>query len=378
MTKKKLTYEERVLLQRYHDREVGEAEVEALLSGSDTARDFLEALEEVAHATRAAELEAWEASGAPDSEAIVDQIDAATPLQDRPLTELVGLLERFHDLEATDLEVQDVESLLETRADVVEYLAGLDELHHGLRASHEEMVADVDFGGFFAAISDRLEEDDAIEQAPNVVRFPGKSPETSERPAFDLENHRVMLYRNYDQEATEAEAAQVAAWAEIDPQVAETLGALEELTFAVNVAVEVAQERVDLSHLWHDVETALGEETTPVISLEREREKRGFFQHYRREIFAAAVAALVTIVGLNLVGGPQQVVVEKTVVIVESVETPSADTSVMVTGPMRPASMEAGDDTQAKEEEDETPTVIWLIEPEESEDEPTKPVGQPI
>lgn len=377
MTNQKLTYEERVLLQRYHDREVEEADVEALLAGSAPAREFLAALEEVGHATRAAELEAWEASGAPDSEAIVDQIDAASPLEERPLAELVGLLERFHDLEATELEIQDVEALLETREDVVEYLAGLDELHHGLKVSHEEMVADVDFGSFFDAIAGRLDEDDAIDQAPNVVRFPGKKPETSERPAFDLENHRVMLYRNYDQEATEEEAAQVAAWAEIDPQVAQTLGALEELTFAVNVAVETAQERVDLSHLWHDVEAALGEEDTPVISLDQEREKRGVIYKYRREFFAAAVAALVTIVGLNFVNGPQQVVVEKTVVIVESVETPSADTSVMVTGPMQPASMETGGDEDASsKEEDETPTVIWLIEPEE--DEPTKPVGQPI
>ncbi len=87
------------------------------------------------------------------------------------------------------------------------------------------------------------------------------------------------------------------------------------------------------------------------------------------------MAALVTIVGLNLVNGPQQVVVEKTVVIVESVETPSADTSVMVTGPMQPASMSTDSDA-AQKEEDETPTVIWLIEPDESEDE--KPTGQPI
>jgi hypothetical protein len=386
----KLTYEQRVLLQRLQDGDLStaqEAEARALLQESEEAVAFVDSLEEVHVATCAAEQEAWERVDAPAANAVAAPALAGerSPMG-LPLEDLIGLLDRFHDGEATAEEMDEVELLLEAREDVAEYLLGMTELGEVFERGHQEEVAEVDFGGFWDSLSARLEQEEQASPAAEVVAFPGapkkKKSTTAERPAFTQDDHQVLLYRYHDGEVSEQERAQVMAWAEIDGEIAETLGALEELSLAATVAMEQAQERVDLSVVWAGVSAELADEfggKAPVISLEQKRAEKEEEKPketgstHRREAFIALAAVLVTVLGMGLFGdkifGTR--VVEKTVVIVDSVEYGDGK-SVIVTGPMQQASMttESEEDVDGAEDaEPEAPTVIWLIDPNEVSEE---------
>jgi hypothetical protein len=386
----KLTYEQRVLLQRLQDGDLStaqEAEARALLQESEEAVAFVDSLEEVHVATCAAEQEAWERVDAPAANAMAAPALAGerSPMG-LPLEDLIGLLDRFHDGEATVEEMDEVEFLLEAREDVAEYLLGMTELGEVFERGHQEEVAEVDFGGFWDSLSARLEQEEQASPAAEVVAFPGalkkKKSTTAERPAFTQDDHQVLLYRYHDGEVSEQERAQVMAWAEIDGEIAETLGALEELSLAATVAMEQAQERVDLSVVWAGVSAELADEfggKAPVISLEQKRAEKEEEKPketgstHRREAFIALAAVLVTVLGMGLFGdkifGTR--VVEKTVVIVDSVEYGDGK-SVIVTGPMQQASMttESEEDVDGAEDaEPEAPTVIWLIDPNEVSEE---------
>lgn len=386
----KLTYEQRVLLQRLQDGDLStaqEAEARALLQESEEAVAFVDSLEEVHVATCAAEQEAWERVDAPAANAVAAPALAGerSPME-LPLEDLIGLLDRFHDGEATAEEMDEVELLLEAREDVAEYLLGMTELGEVFERGHQEEVAEVDFGGFWDSLSARLEQEEQASPAAEVVAFPGapkkKKSTTAERPAFTQDDHQVLLYRYHDGEVSEQERAQVMAWAEIDGEIAETLGALEELSLAATVAMEQAQERVDLSVVWAGVSAELADEfggKAPVISLEQKRAEKEEEKPketgstHRREAFIALAAVLVTVLGMGLFGdkifGTR--VVEKTVVIVDSVEYGDGK-SVIVTGPMQQASMttESEEDVDGAEDaEPEAPTVIWLIDPNEVSEE---------
>ena len=385
----KLTYEQRVLLQRLEDGDLNtaqEAEARALLEESEEAVAFVDSLGEVQVATRAAEQEAWERADAPDvAKVVAPAIAGERAPMALPLGDLTGLLDRFHDGEVTAEEMNEVELLLEAREDVAEYLLGMTELGDVFERGHQEEVAEVDFGGFWDSLSARLEEEE--KPAAEVVAFPGKATKkkstTAERPAFTQDDHQVLLYRFHDGEGTEQERAQVTAWAEIDPEIAETLGALEELSLAATVAIEQAQERADLSAIWAGVSAELADEfagSAQVISLDSKRAEKDEEKpketgtRYRREAIIALAAVLATVIGMGVFGdrlfGPR--VVEKTVVIVDSLEYGDGN-SVIVTGPMQQASMEVegSDDGEegAENAEPEAPTVIWLIDPEEVPEE---------
>lgn len=386
----KLTYEQRVLLQRLQDGDLStaqEAEARALLQESEEAVAFVDSLEEVHVATCAAEQEAWERVDASAANVVAAPALAGerSPMG-LPLEDLIGLLDRFHDGEATAEEMDEVELLLEAREDVAEYLLGMTELGEVFERGHQEEVAEVDFGGFWDSLSARLEQEEQASPAAEVVAFPGapkkKKSTTAERPAFTQDDHQVLLYRYHDGEVSEQERAQVMAWAEIDGEIAETLGALEELSLAATVAMEQAQERVDLSVVWAGVSAELADEfggKAPVISLEQKRAEKEEEKPketgstHRREAFIALAAVLVTVLGMGLFGdkifGTR--VVEKTVVIVDSVEYGDGK-SVIVTGPMQQASMttESEEDVDGAEDaEPEAPTVIWLIDPNEVSEE---------
>lgn len=354
---------------------------------SEEAVAFVDSLEEVHVATCAAEQEAWERVDAPAANAVAAPALAGerSPME-LPLEDLIGLLDRFHDGEATAEEMDEVELLLEAREDVAEYLLGMTELGEVFERGHQEEVAEVDFGGFWDSLSARLEQEEQASPAAEVVAFPGapkkKKSTTAERPAFTQDDHQVLLYRYHDGEVSEQERAQVMAWAEIDGEIAETLGALEELSLAATVAMEQAQERVDLSVVWAGVSAELADEfggKAPVISLEQKRAEKEEEKPketgstHRREAFIALAAVLVTVLGMGLFGdkifGTR--VVEKTVVIVDSVEYGDGK-SVIVTGPMQQASMttESEEDVDGAEDaEPEAPTVIWLIDPNEVSEE---------
>lgn len=403
MNEHKLTRQERALVERHHDGDVTgdeRLEAQALLSEHAEARAIVEALDEVHVATRGAEQAAWEISEHRDA-GLVAQDAAGQADVDLALGDLVSMIERVHDDEAELFEREAVSSLRDERVEVAEYISSLEVVRKGASAAVEEANADVDFSGFWGSLSAKLELDGAQEDAAPapVLAFPGRrdKPSTAERFAFDIDSHRVMLYRYYDEEASASERDQVLAWAEIDPTVSVTLGALEELSFATKVAVEVAEERQDLSRIWSGVAAEIGGESN-VVSLSEARSMRqdrassepqtGWVAQHQREISVALLAALVTIVGawmFGAIGSPERVIVERTVVIVDSVESESS-ASVMVSGPMQAASLDMGEQAAADDAEP-TPTIIWLIDTEEptgdeaeapASDEDGNQLGQPI
>lgn len=386
-----LTIQERELLQRHYDGALEGTEAKqavALLERSAQARVFVNALEELTVGVRAAETHAWDSADAPAAATVVAFALEATELSEAPLHELAPLLERFHDGEVAPAEEATVHALLQERDDVADYLASLQDLSAGIGATGAALADDVDFGGFWDAVATKIDADET---------------------AYQADEHRVLLYRYADGEASSEEVAQVESWmAAGNPEVAETLATLEELQFAATAAIERAQEKVDLTGLWHRVEGAIDDEIESqgdnVVSLGRKRtQKATFFQQYQQGI-AGAVAAILClgIVGLfsDQIFGPRETrVIEKTIVVVEEVEYAPGTTGAVLNPPVRPASasIESGD---AAEQEQE-PTVIWVFEdeapadgadeagapadaqenteqPEEAQDDAGKFGGQPI
>ena len=391
-----LTYPERLLLQRLHDAEADEAEhkqAHALLDASEQARHYLEGLVEVHSAARAAEDEAWHKAPARTPLAMAEAAAEAGLTQAWTLAELAPMLERAHDGEADEAELRWLEQLLVEREDVADYMASLDETRHSVVASHQEALREISFDGFWQSVSGRLDElarpaadldaapkADVVEASPRakVVSFP-RQPSTTERPAFDVKEHQLMLARYFDGESSAQERAQVQAWLEIDPIAAQTLGALEELAVALHGAVDELQERADLSQIWGGVERALDAAPAQVTSLEQARQARDARRAWdripmRRELFAAAAAALMTLAGIGMFADKifSARTIERTVVIVDSVEYSSGASGMVV----QPATLQAQDtaqtrrDAQGAAQEDEAPTIIWLLDDEEAKSQP--------
>ena len=372
-----LTTDERILLQRYYDDELSEREVEVvqtLLNESQTARVFMAALEELTVAAQAADEWAWESADAPTPDVVAQTAAQAARMVDAPLEELVPLLERFWDGEVVAEEMATVSALMQERDDVADYLARLEEVRESVRVTHAEAVGSVSFDGFWDAVSAKID---------------------AEAATFDAEEHRVLLYRYHDGEANEVERAQVDTWiAAGEPAVTDTLGALAELRLAPVVGVEIAQERVDFGTLWPAIEDGIDDPVEAqgenVVSLGRERrERRGFLADYRQGLFAAVATMLIVAFAAGVfkdqLVGPERVVVEKTVEIVDSVEY-QPGSSVMVDSPMKPVSADSAESADGAA--DEEPTVIWLIDNGADEEvepatgnednQPTKPDDQPI
>lgn len=385
------TRQTQALLQRLHDGELEgahRAEADALAKTPEGAA-LLGALEEISEAVRITERVIWEAAEAPEAGVVATTAwEAEDALE---LADLAPLLERFHDGEASDEEAELVLALIEEREDVVAYLSSLDEIGESLRVVGDEIGEPVAFDGFFEGVMARLQEEDAAgvdeeDEAAEVIAFPGAT--TRERPAFRAEDHRVLLYRAHDGVASEEELRQVAAWREMDEEVAATLDALEELRLACVVSVEMAQERADLSHLWPNVRDALaGELDGKVVPLAPRRDDAAaevtpapWWQTQRQGLIAiaAAVLAVMGFIAYDQTRGPQQIIERKTVVIVDSVES-APNASVMVSAPMpegdtlRPMTT-TGPSISSPDKPAEEPTIIWLIDAEE---EPAPSTAKP-
>jgi anti-sigma factor RsiW len=383
------------LLQRHHDGELSAAQsvqAEQLLERSASARVYLNALDELSHATRAACDIAWEHAKdtAPSPAALAELVLAELAsgggdIADAPLQDLAPLLERFHDGEVDDIEMAVVSAMLDERDDAVDYLASLDEISQGMRVVGDEIGGDVDFDGFWdgvaAGIGAKNVGEDSIAEGNPAEDSPAEDSPAEDSPvAFDRGEHLVLLHRYVDGEVSADEQALVASWVEADNDEVKTyLEALSELSLGVNAAIEMACEQADLRGIWTGVEDAIGE--SGVVSLadaradadaraEKQADKRDassgsggghWFGEYRQAIVGALAAAVVLagMVGLfkNQIFGPQErVIVEKRVVIVEQVEySPGSD--VMIDSPMKQVS--------ADSDEEEDPTVIWLFDSEE-------------
>lgn len=400
-----LTYEQRLLLQRLHDQDATlspaqQAQAQALLAEHELARQFVEALAEVNTATNAAAQEAWDKAPARTFEQLASMAMEATAPELQPLEALMPYLERVHDGEVDEAELALFELLLESRPDVADYMAALDETHHGVLAGQQEVLERADFSNFWASLDAKLDQQapQAAKPQAQIVSFP-KQPQTAERPQFDLKEHQLMLARYFDGQATEQEANQVQAWLEIDPVAAQTLEVFGELSLAVQGAVDELCERTPLEHIWSGVEAALGSELDAapgkVVSLAHARQAREqqaeqaadqaaasdknsvWAKLPRRELFAAVAAALLTVAGLGAFGDKifkaSPVVVERTVVIVDSVEYSSGSSGMVV----QPASLElepkpaAQPSIESNAQESGEPTIIWLLDDDEAKAQPS-------
>lgn len=372
--KNALTEAQILLLERWFDGDAtgGEArEATTLVASSASAREFHEALKEIRLATEVAENEAWSKATPPTSASILTACQAAPSSESKSISELAPMLERFFDGECDDLEAEFVAELLDTREDVAAYICSLDELRGGVVASLKELDDRVPMEGFWDAIEARLED-----------------------PSFRVEEHAMLVQRFHDGAVSETERAQVQAWK--SHHVAESLEALQELNLAVNAAMDEASEGVDFSSIWGAVEATMdadlesqGENIVALGRVKRDKvERRGGFSKQSLGAIAALLAAVLVggIFGQQLFG-PDQVIVEKTIVIIDSVEY-AAGASVMVDTPFRQASAISSADSESESEE---PTVIWILdEGDGTLDEPTdnapsteekkekKPIGQPI
>lgn len=367
---KPLTSAQCTLLQRYYDTDplpdVDVSTVEELLNSSSAARVFMGALEELTIAVQAAEEEIWDRADVPSAASMVEMATHAAELADAPLEELAPLLERFFDAEVVAEEMIAVQALINERDDVAEYLANLDGLRASVRVGTELAVDKVSFDGFFDAIEAQIEE-----EMPGQLR----DVEPVEPGGYDAEQHRVLLYRYHDGEATAEEIATVDGWlATGEAEVVATLGALSEIRMATVAAVETAQERVDFSDFWHHIEEQIDDEVESqgenVVSLARQKRERpgeAANDNKRAAAWVAIAAMLLAAFGIGtmqdqLFGGGERVVVEKTVVIVDSVEY-EPGSSVMVNAPMKAvSSVSAAEGPNNKAQVEEEPTVIWLLD----------------
>lgn len=415
MTESTLTYPDRLLLQRLHDADVTldaqeRARAEQLLASQELARQFVEGLKEVHTATQAAEGEAWAMAPERTAQVMAQAALEALELEQWPLEQLMPMLERIHDGEADEADLAVFERLLEAREDVADYMAVLDESRHGVIFGHERALEQVSFDQFWSGLEARLDDVETPTQAPKqaqVVSFP-RQPATAERPSFDLKEHQLMLGRFFDGESSVAESAQVQAWLEIDPTASTTLAVMEELSLAVQGAVDELQERAQLAQIWSGVEAVIdAEREGKVVSLDKAREAQPNTSSFwaklpKRELFVAAAAALFTVAGIGMfadkIFDKDPVIVERTVVIVDSVEYSSGSSGMVV----QPASMgleRPAQDTKAQDadpaaqgsQEEASPTIIWLLDddeaqaapaqaPQEQEASPTRSPdqGQPI
>jgi len=413
MTESTLTYPDRLLLQRLHDADVTldaqeRAKAEQLLASQELARQFVEGLKEVNTAAQAAEGEAWAKAPERTAQVMAQAALEALALEQWPLEQLMPMLERIHDGEADEADLAVFERLLETREDVADYMAVLDESRHGVLFGHEHALEQVSFDQFWSGLEARLDDAKPAQAAPQqaqVVSFP-RQPATAERPSFDLKEHQLMLGRFFDGESSVAESAQVQAWLEIDPTAATTLAVMEELSLAVHGAVDELQERAQLAQIWSGVEAVLdAEREGKVVSLDRAREGNAqpgslWAKLPKRELFVAAAAALFTVAGIGMfadkIFDKDPVIVERTVVIVDSVEYSSGSSGMVV----QPASMglerptpdakpQDGPASAQGSQEEASPTIIWLLDdgeaqaapaqaPQEPEASPSPDQGQPI
>ena len=82
-------------------------------------------------------------------------------------SELIHLLERYHDGEVSPAEAAEVESLLEQDTSAVAYLANLDEMSSVYRDVVDEQLSGVSFDGLWERVQAELEPAPALAPAPS-------------------------------------------------------------------------------------------------------------------------------------------------------------------------------------------------------------------
>lgn len=352
---KTLTPSQISFLQRYADGEATlpeQRDCKELLK-TEQAQAFLADLETLQAAARVAEEAIW-AKNTQVTDTILSAIGGNG--MSASVEDLHPLLERFFDGECDDAEASFVASLIDERPDVADYLAELDTLRAGVRVFDEDMGARADLSSLWSGIENRLDQS-------------GLKAE-----------QKALLNRHFDGEVSASEKVAVAAMLQTDDEARAIHDALSELRLATQAAMDTASEGVDFAPIWGAVEAAMDADLESqgenIVALGARRREKSFVQTYRQSILGA-VAALVAVA---LVGGmfgsfmtPERVIVEKTIVIVDSVEY-APGSSVMVNSPVQRASVISEPGSEVEE-----PTVIWLLDSgEDNLEETNEPSGQPI
>jgi hypothetical protein len=299
------------LLERYHDDEVTDptrAAIERLVDRRDDAAAYLEQLETLGEATRAAQHAALEDAeldglrgGIERDVAYADHPDdppAYEPGRDEPL------LHRFVDGELPESKRDLVETWLEDNPDAARTVETLEELSGAAEAAHCEATEQVDFESLRSDIDERISE-----------LSTGGDDQTGSGSAdvVSIDSSRTDGGRTGDTGTD-------------------------------------TQTREDSS----------------------EPRSTGWLSGYRQGLVGAAAAALLiagvgVLFGTNLFENERVVVKEKTVVIVDSVQYDKGS-SVVVDSPMKKVSANnqtgstAAGDSSSDDSEEEQPTVIWLLD----------------
>ncbi|MFW5966602.1 MAG: hypothetical protein ACOCV2_03740 [Persicimonas sp.] len=390
MASRELTREQGLLLQRYHDGELSAAEsvqAEQLLERERAARIYVRALEELRAAVEAADQQAWHNAReeAPTPDELVRLALEADDLCDEPLEDLAPLLERFHDGEADRAEMMVVQALVDERDDVAAYLANLEGLNQGLKAASAELTEGVDFDAMWRGIEagiDAHDRDESPEDAPRDA--------DADRTAFDPHRDLPLLYRYFDGEANEDEAARVEQWlASDDSEARAYVAALDEIKEGVSLAVEQVVDEAPVDQIASRVSEKLSDQSDQsdgsVVSIQSAREdrdqsggssggdtQRGWWHDYRQAIVGGVAAAVVLVAAAalfqdQLFGPEERVVVEERVVFVDDVES-SPGSSVKIDGPTKKAGMNGDVPDEAEGADEDDSTVIWLMDSEDGEE----------
>lgn len=380
MTSKRLTRKQALILQRYADDEVSDAEREeaqALLEESAAARVYVSALEELTEAVRWAEEKVWEDADLGSAATWAKLAQRSSEFSEASLDDLAPLLERFYDGEADAAEAAVVASLVDERDDVAQYLAELEGLGECVRSAAVD--DEVDFDGFFDAIADDLDAiDDERQTAPVAVE------------PFDLRRDLRLLHRYHDGEVTAEQRRRVQAWIDADdPQVDAALGALAEIHLGVEAAVEVACEKADFEAMDADIGDGLDAADAEraadnVVSLADSAESSTSAAptpFWTKPIVAAAaaVALLVSgaLIGPQLVEQDDEPVERNTVVIFDDIQHAPGSSVFLHAPQLADHEMAPGAEFDFQYVESDTsvegggeePTVLWLIDDEEEPDD---------
>ena len=390
MTDETLSNSQRILLQRWFDGELGadeQREAQRLRDTSPAARQYLKSLEEIRGVTRTAFETADVLENAPEAEYVAHHAHSAPSLRDEPLEEIVELLQRVHDGEATAPEARAVRALRSERDDIDAYLEQLDQIGDVVRTAAREARESVDF----RHMQDELEA--TLEARPKRA---------ADIAPYDPVSDEPLLHRYADDEASPEERARVEVWlARGTPDVEATLRALGVLESGARSAFDEIGEEVDFEAWQSELHQSLEErdvsnaEEADIHPFERpddvssggsgqdSRDARSnagdshvsLLWHHRRKA-AGAVAALLLAVTAATFGGylwysatPEGAGSGESVVIVDDISYHSG-TSVRVEGPSNTSSS-----IRTAQRDDSNATVIWLQE--DGPQTPTSPDSRP-
>ncbi|MFB6262813.1 MAG: hypothetical protein ABEL76_04170 [Bradymonadaceae bacterium] len=181
MSDETLTEDQRRLLERWYDGEAGTVarrRAESLLESNDEAEAFVEALEELGEAARAADEAAATTFETPAPES-ADEIVGTDPLDEQPLEELAPLLERAIDGELTSAEAATVRQLRRAREDVADYLDTLETLGEAAQKGFDASAPADDLDDLADEVLEDLEAEGAFRdehRGEDVVDVPSDAP----------------------------------------------------------------------------------------------------------------------------------------------------------------------------------------------------------